>query len=129
MYYRLDEENNVVPSTMEEWVMKLNWKRVDSTILFSIFHGSIHISTIFMGLDHGWFEGPPIVFYTMVFGGTTNGEQWRCSTWKQAERMHKEAVKEAREANRAKLLKFAVRPRKMIHRFTVLNPSICLTHY
>ena len=31
--------------------------------------GDILVSTVFLGLDHQWGEGPPLLYETMVFGG------------------------------------------------------------
>ncbi len=31
--------------------------------------GEVWISTVFLGLDHAHFSGPPVLFETMVFGG------------------------------------------------------------
>jgi hypothetical protein len=56
------------------------------------------VSTIFLGLDHSFGRGDPILFETMIFGGPLDGYQWRYSTWEQAERGHAEAVVEARKA-------------------------------
>ena len=55
--------------------------------------GGMKISTVFMGLDHNFrFDGPPILFETMIFGDIEDtGDQWRCSTWMQAEAMHQKA--------------------------------------
>lgn len=40
--------------------------------------GDVHISTVFLPIDHGWGEGPPILFETMVFGYEGDAEyQWR----------------------------------------------------
>ena len=50
------------------------------------------ISTVFLGLDHAFESGIPILFETMVFGGALDGEQERCSTWEQAEEMHRQMV-------------------------------------
>lgn len=52
----------------------------------------IKISTVFLGLDHSFGSGEPLLFETMIFGGMHDGHQTRCSTWEQAEIMHKEAV-------------------------------------
>ena len=30
--------------------------------------GDVHVSTVFLPIDHGWGEGPPVLFETMVFG-------------------------------------------------------------
>jgi len=50
--------------------------------------GEVRVSTVFLGLDHSFGEGPPLLFETMVFGGVLDGEQDRCSTWDAAEKMH-----------------------------------------
>jgi hypothetical protein len=52
--------------------------------------GNIRVSTVFLGLDHQWGNGPPHLFETMIFGGA---EEWqeRCSTWEEAEATHKRA--------------------------------------
>ncbi len=55
--------------------------------------GNVEISTVFLGLDHNFFDrGPPLLFETMIFGGEHNDYQERCSTWEQAEAMHKRAT-------------------------------------
>jgi len=51
---------------------------------------SIYVSTVFLGLDHSWGEGPPMLFETMVFGGEHNQHCTRCSTWLKAEVQHVE---------------------------------------
>ncbi len=42
-------------------------RRVGETIV-----EGVRVSTVFLGLDHGWGEGPPILFETMIFGGEHN---------------------------------------------------------
>lgn len=67
--------------------------------------GGRTVSTVFLGLDHGWGEGPPLVFETMVFNdgfpqvsGTMivvgGGAELigRCSTWEEAEALHEQTV-------------------------------------
>jgi hypothetical protein len=53
--------------TPEEWaesMMGLSKKLVSTDI------GGIHISTVFLGLNHNYHDdGPPILWETMVFGG------------------------------------------------------------
>jgi len=49
--------------------------------------GDVEVSTVFLGLDHGW-GGKPLWFETMIFGGKHDLYQNRCATWKQAEKMH-----------------------------------------
>lgn len=53
---------------------------------------TVYVSTVFLGLDHGW-GGPPLLFETMVFGGKHSDQQDRYSTWAEAERGHRRWVK------------------------------------
>lgn len=52
----------------------------------------ITVSTVFLGVDHNWGEGPPVLFETMIFGGPENEYQERYCTWEEAEEGHKRAV-------------------------------------
>ena len=52
---------------------------------------SVWVSTVFIGLDHSFGDGPPLLFETMIFGGPHDQYKERCSTWEQAEEMHKTA--------------------------------------
>jgi len=55
---------------------------------------AFRVSTVFLGLDHGFGFGPPLLFETMVFGGPLNYEMERYSTWKQAEIGHNQIVQD-----------------------------------
>lgn len=50
------------------------------------------VSTVFLGLDHQYGDGPPLLFETMVFGGPLDHEMNRYSTWNEAEKGHQEMV-------------------------------------
>jgi hypothetical protein len=50
------------------------------------------VSTVFMGLDHQFGEGPPILFETLVFDDYAQGDGARYATWDEAERGHREFV-------------------------------------
>jgi hypothetical protein len=61
----------------------------------------IRVSTIFLGLDHGWGPpAPPILFETMVFweGGPLDQEQERYASWDAAEQGHTAMVYRVRAA-------------------------------
>lgn len=60
--------------------------------------GEARVSTVFLGLDHQWGDGPPLVFETMVFGGPLDGEQDRYSTWDEAAAGHAEMVRRVEQA-------------------------------
>lgn len=56
--------------------------------------GEYWVSTVFLGLNHQFGDGPPLIFETMVFPQDSYSEL-RCdrySTWKQAEAGHAEAI-------------------------------------
>jgi hypothetical protein len=59
--------------------------------------GDIKVSTVFLGLDHQFGDGPPLLFETMIFGGTEDEYCERYSTWEEAEAGHKKAVEIAAE--------------------------------
>lgn len=46
--------------------------------------GEARVSTVFLGLNHNWGDGPPLIFETMVFGGPLSDEQERYSTTQEA---------------------------------------------
>lgn len=53
------------------------------------------VSTVFLGLDHGYGRGPPLVFETMAFlPGGDRELLGRYSTWAAAERGHVLAIKD-----------------------------------
>jgi hypothetical protein len=57
--------------------------------------GPLLISTVFLGVDHQFGEGEPLLFETMIFDDGEDSYQTRCATWDEAEQQHAEAVKEA----------------------------------
>lgn len=63
----------------------------DNRRVASTAKGHVLVSTVFLGLDHQWGDGPPMIFETMIFGGEHDQYQERCSTWEEAEAMHKKA--------------------------------------
>lgn len=58
----------------------------------------IYISTVFLGLDHSFGSGPPLLFETMVFGGPLDQEMDRYTTWEEAEIGHKVMVEGVKKA-------------------------------
>lgn len=91
IYYKLDENKNVLPSSLEEWSnfiegrLPTNYRHVgDETI------NGYRISTIFIGLCHNF---DPCSGIPMVFEGEKSDVYMeRYSTWQEAEEGHKRAV-------------------------------------
>lgn len=95
MYYKLDENKNVISSSLEEWstfiagCLPTNYKHVgDNTVKGK------RISTVFIGMcqDFDMPDKAPIVFETMIFDDGHAIYQYRYSTWEEAEEGHKKAV-------------------------------------
>lgn len=98
-YYILDAERRpVATDSIEQWGLMfhdMRQRRVASTDITP----EIHVSTVFVGLDHRYFgEGPPLLFETMVFGGPMDQQQWRYASWDDAETGHATAVRMVRNA-------------------------------
>ncbi len=55
--------------------------------------GKRSVSTVFLGLDHSFGDGPPKLFETMIFD-EQGKEIWcqRASTWDEAEACHRRAI-------------------------------------
>lgn len=97
LYFSLDAHGEPYPvetDTEEDWIA---WARAferahqrqvgDDKVAWS------RVSTIFLGINHNFTAGPPVLWETMVFGGPLDREQWRCSgSRKQAEAMHQRAL-------------------------------------
>lgn len=70
------------------WFENPDHRRIADTALF----GNVRVSTVFLGMDHNFFfEGPPVLFETMIFGGPLDREIWRYATIEQATLGHERA--------------------------------------
>lgn len=89
----LGPDHEPVASTVEEWSAWLGHgfpmiiKRVANDNI-----GDTTVSTVFLGVDHNWGDGPPILFETKVFGGDHDEWQWRYHTWDEAAQGHAAVV-------------------------------------
>ena len=75
------------PITMEQWATALEGRsrRIGfDTIKDDGTGQKAEVSTVWLGLDHRFREGPPLIFETMVFGGKFDQEQERYSTEEEA---------------------------------------------
>lgn len=59
------------------------------------------ISTVWLGLDHSFGDGPPLIFETMIFGGTLNDYCERYATEEEAEEGHQRAVEQVKDEREA----------------------------
>lgn len=56
----------------------------------------VTVSTVWMGIDHGFADGRPVIFESMIFGGDHDQEQMRYCTEEEAIKGHAEAVHDLR---------------------------------
>src|SRR2546430_1150552 len=95
-YYTLDASNTPIPCTLQEWsdLYETPEGRAKRRVAQDTVNG-YDISTVFLGLDHGYgMYKEPMLFETMIFGDRGEEDyQERCTTWQQAEEMHKRAIK------------------------------------
>ena len=54
--------------------------------------GGCRVSTVFLGLDHSFGSGPPLLWETMIFGGPLDGDEWRYASRSEAVAGHESAV-------------------------------------
>lgn len=90
-YYKLNADHSITElARVEEWAKSFD---IDSRRVALDSAGDIEISTVFLGLDHSFGEGRPLLFETMIFG-LPDGEEYqhRYSTWDEAVRGHAEAL-------------------------------------
>ncbi len=72
----LDEAGTPVKATLHEWAA---WFQKSPNRIVKKEHiGESQVSTIFLGIDHNYADGPPLLWETMVFSGKFDQEQDRC---------------------------------------------------
>ena len=66
-YYILDDQGNPVPEPdVLKWGKWFENNTDKRRVAFDRI-GNVQVSTVFLGLDHNWGEGPPLLYETMVF--------------------------------------------------------------
>jgi hypothetical protein len=98
-WFKLVDHQPVPVDNLLEWAQ---WFETADRSVAKTTIQNIDISTVFLGIDHGYgpgnpFDPPgtkyqPMLFETMIFGGQCDNEQWRYSTWDQATKGHQNAV-------------------------------------
>lgn len=91
--YILEGHVPVACSDMMKWGKFMQGKDSRRVALTQV--GDIQVSTVFLGLDHSFGIGAPVLFETRVFGGPLDEEQDRYSTWDEAEAGHAAMVTRA----------------------------------
>lgn len=99
-YFKLEGRTPVAVSLEEyiRWDMSVSH---DVKVVGKDQVGESEVSTVFLGHNHQFGNGPPLVFETMIFGDP-QGYQKRYSTWAEAEAGHAETLAEIRPGARTR---------------------------
>jgi hypothetical protein len=90
--YYLNEDKTYRPAELMEWAEQFEY--MDRHVGNDMIEGK-HVSTVWLGIDHGFMGGDPLVFETMVF---SEHDPWtdiymdRYSTWHEAVAGHQKAI-------------------------------------
>jgi hypothetical protein len=96
-YFILNEDHSVASTDdVKEWAESFEKsQRVARTEVSP----EVSVSTVFLGINHNYYGGPPLLFETMVFGGEHDQDIWRYASWEEAEAGHEEAVTLVKKGN------------------------------
>jgi hypothetical protein len=87
------ENRQIIPCTLTEWA---TWDPEHAKRIIGRHETETHlVSTVFLGLDHGWIGLRPVWFETMIFDKTQLGDviyEERYSTLDEAEQGHQAAI-------------------------------------
>lgn len=101
-HFVLTEDRSVIPVSADEWAEWFEVAGERRQVAKTMVPPGTSVSTVFLGLNHSWAEGPPLIFETMAFDehGDIAAElivdQRRCSTWDEALDQHERAVADLR---------------------------------
>jgi len=95
MYWILKDKIPVKEPDLIEWA---KWFQSADRIVEQTEIGDVKISTVFLGMDHGFTSGAEI-FETMIFGGDDDGYTDRYATWDEAVEGHKFACQKVTSKN------------------------------
>lgn len=91
-YYILNEDKSISPVDLRTWATWIEENPEQKRIAKDEVSDYL-VSTVFLGLDHQWGEGPPVVFETMIFQPDKTGFDdlycCRYSTYEEALETHK----------------------------------------
>lgn len=93
--YILDSNRDPIPAGLLEWA---DWfeNASDELIVTITRIGDSDVSTVFLGLDDRFGDGPPLIYETLVFGGRLDDETDRYTTREQAEQGHRKMCERVR---------------------------------
>lgn len=88
-YYILEGKT---PKTVDDPTEWARWYETANRTVKKTMLTDCDVSTVFLGMNHAFGGGTPILFETMIFGGEHDGYCERCATWEEAEKEHQKAI-------------------------------------
>jgi len=93
--YILDGHRAVSCPDLETWGRWL--ETADRVVAQTTVRDGVDVSTVFIGLDHQFGNGSPLLFETMVFRHGDGQDTDRYSTWDEAVNGHQRMVERVRD--------------------------------
>lgn len=93
------------PVPVTDLITWASWMETGNRVVAQTKLGASFVSTVFLGIDHAWGDGPPVLFETMVFEGPLAREMDRYGTWEEAEAGHAEMVKRVKAATHLRVVR------------------------
>jgi hypothetical protein len=91
MYYILKDGIPVQETDIRKWGAWMEKSEGNRRVAFTKVGGA-DVSTVFLGVDHNWLGGSPVLFETMIFGGEHDQYQERYHTLEEAMIGHERAI-------------------------------------
>lgn len=95
IYFYLNDDHSVRECTLEEWANQFEeLSMADKKHVGMDEINDCDVSTVWLGMNHNYFGGRPLLFETMVFRGNSGLEEYceRYSTWDEAVEGHRKAI-------------------------------------
>ncbi len=90
-WYILNKRNKPISKPVLEAAKWLG-NNPEKRIVKQEYIGDIKVSTVFLGLDHGWNSSVPVLWETMIFGGEHDQYQERYTSYEDAVEGHQKAI-------------------------------------
>ena len=87
-------EINGKPQKVDDLMEWAKWFETADRVVRKTEVGDAQISTVFLGIDHSFVGGLPVLYETMIFGGEHNGYQCRYTTRELAADHHDRVVQD-----------------------------------
>jgi len=88
-HYFLNPDHTYRKCSLMEWGKQL--QTMDRQVADDNFN-DCRVSTVWLGTDHNYWGGPPLVFETMIFKEGSDIYCERYTTWQEAEEGHQKAI-------------------------------------